>query len=48
LWVLEHNRLAKALAEQFPEYDDETLYQEARRRNIAIMQSITVNEVRKN
>lgn len=41
----EHNRLAREFAAAFPQWDDEKLFQEARRWNIAFMQQITANEV---
>ena len=44
LLVLEHNRLCDELAAWQPEWGDERLFQEARRRVAALMQVITVEE----
>ena len=44
VWVREHNRLARHLAYLNPHWDDERLYQEARRIVIAENQHVTYNE----
>jgi len=44
LFVLEHNRIARNLANKNPSWSDEILFYEARRRVIAIIQAITYNE----
>jgi len=44
IWMREHNRVARTIQCAHPEYDDETIYQEARRWVIAELQSIVVNE----
>ena len=44
VWVREHNRLAKQLAYLSPHWDDERLYQEARKIVIAENQHVTYNE----
>lgn len=44
LWVREHNRIAATLAEQSPDEDGDTLFEEARRLVIAKIQMITYNE----
>lgn len=44
LWIREHNRLARELAQMYSCWNDEKLFQEARRVVIALMQHITFNE----
>jgi Animal haem peroxidase len=44
LWVREHNRLCGVLAAANPTWDDDKLYQEARRRVIALNQVVTFEE----
>lgn len=44
LWMREHNRIADKLAAKHPNWSDERLFQTARKRVIAEMQSITYNE----
>jgi hypothetical protein len=44
LFVREHNRLAEELAIENPSWDDEKIYQEAKKLNTAYLQNIAFNE----
>ncbi len=44
LWVREHNLVADKLAQENPRWNDEKLFQEARKTVVAEMQAITANE----
>lgn len=45
LFLREHNRLARNLSVAHPDWTDEQLFQEARKRNIAVWQHIVINEL---
>lgn len=44
IWAREHNRIADQLAQEHPEWDDQKLFQEARKKVVGEMQAITNNE----
>ena len=44
IWAREHNSVAERLAAENPEWNDETLYQEARKWVVGEMQAVTYNE----
>ncbi|HHL19890.1 MAG TPA: hypothetical protein ENJ33_09155 [Thiothrix sp.] len=44
IWAREHNRIADELALENPEWNDNTLFQEARKKVVGEMQAITANE----
>jgi len=44
IWMREHNRIANILGNLNPAWSSETVFQEARRINIAELQHITYNE----
>ena len=44
LFALEHNRIANELSQEYPSWDDETLFYESRQLNIAVFQHIVYNE----
>ncbi|HHL18671.1 MAG TPA: hypothetical protein ENJ33_02935 [Thiothrix sp.] len=44
IWVREHNSIANQLATENPDWDDNKLFQEARKQVVGEMQAITANE----
>ncbi|CAA6817590.1 MAG: Peroxidase [uncultured Thiotrichaceae bacterium] len=44
LWMREHNRVADNFSQQYPDWDDERIFQESRRVVIGELQAITYNE----
>ena len=44
IWVREHNSIADQLATENPDWDDNKLFQEARKQVVGEMQAITANE----
>ena len=44
IFIRNHNRIASDLSKKFPSWTDETIYQEARKFNIAIYQNIVYTQ----